>query len=194
MIRVSSSRGLSFVALMAALGNVLSFISIQLAPIVPSIPLGPVSVSLALDFSHLATFIAALLGGPVVGGLTGLVGGSVAAFEFGFSKGNILSGIGIPLGKALTGVAAGLVFKSLRDGKLKLVAATLVSYVPEAVFTWVLFVYLFPPILGFPQEIAIAVAIQILVKAFIEMLFMGTILAYLTGSKGFQAYGRSLTT
>ena len=33
------------------------------------IPLGPVSVSLALDLSHLATFIAALLGGPVIGGL-----------------------------------------------------------------------------------------------------------------------------
>ena len=194
MIAVSSSRGISFVALMAALGNVLSFISIQLAPLVPSIPLGPVSVSLALDFSHLATFIAALLGGPVVGGLTGLVGGSVAAFEFGFSKGNILTGIGLPLGKALTGVAAGLLFRSLRNGKLKLVAATLISYVPEAVFTWVLFVYLFPPILGFPQELATVVAIQILVKAFIEMLIMGAILASLTGSKGFQAFSRSITT
>ena len=65
------SRSLTFVAIMAALGNVLSFITTQLAPIAPNIPLGPVSVSLALDISHLTTFIAALLGGPVLGGITG---------------------------------------------------------------------------------------------------------------------------
>lgn len=191
MIFSSSSRWISFVALMSALGNVLSFISIQLAPLVPSIPLGPVSVSLALDFSHLATFIAALLGGPIIGGLTGLVGGSVAAFEFGFSKGNIITGIGLPLGKALTGVAAGLVFKSLKNGRLKLVALTIVSYVPEAIFTWILFVYLFPPLLGFPPALALVVATQILVKAFVEMLILGMILGYLTGSKGFQVFSRS---
>ncbi len=192
MVAISSSRGISFVALMAALGNVLSFVSIQLSPLVPSIPLGPISVSLALDLSHIATFIAALLGGPVVGGLTGLVGGSVAAFEFGVSQGNILSTIGIPIGKALTGVFAGLLFKSLSNGKLRLVGATVVSYVPEAAFTWVLFVYLLPLFLGLPQQIAMAVAVQIIIKAFIEMLLMGAILAYLTASRGFQSFSRSL--
>ena len=34
MISVFTSKGISFIALMAALGNVLSFISIQLSPIV----------------------------------------------------------------------------------------------------------------------------------------------------------------
>ena len=63
------SKSLTFIALMAALGNILSFMSTQLAPIAPNIPLGPVSVSLALDLSHLATFIAALFGGPIVGGI-----------------------------------------------------------------------------------------------------------------------------
>src|SRR4030042_902346 len=101
------SKGLVFAAMMAALGNVLSFLSMQLAPIAPNVPLGPVSVSLALDLSHLATFIASLFGGPLVGGVTGLVGGLVAAFEFGFSKGNLVTGLGLPLGKALTGGAAG---------------------------------------------------------------------------------------
>ena len=193
MVSISTSKGLSFVALMAALGNVLSYISIQLAPLLPSIPLGPVSFSLALDLSHLATFIAALLGGPVVGGLTGLVGGSVAAFEFGFSKGNIVTGIGLPLGKALTGVAAGIVFNSLRNGRLRLVAAAAISYVPEAIFTWVLFVYLFPPLLGFPEALALAVATQVIVKAFVEMLILGSVMAYLAGSKGFQAFARSIS-
>src|SRR4030042_4043481 len=107
MLNISTSKGLSFVAMMAALGNVLSFISIQLSPIVPSIPLGPISFSLALALSHLATFTASLLGGPIVGGLTGLVGGSVAAFQFGFSTGNLITGFALPLGKAMTGVVAG---------------------------------------------------------------------------------------
>jgi len=191
MVNVSTSKWISFVAVMAALGNALSFVSIQLSPLVPSIPLGPVSVSLALDFSHLATFIAAFLGGPIVGGLAGLIGGFVAAFEFGFSQGNWISGIGIPIGKAMTGVAAGLLFKSLRSGRLKILAATAISYIPEAIFTAIIFVYLLPVFYGLPQVVAMVLAIQVVVKAYIEMLIMGTILAYITGSKGFQTFTRS---
>ncbi len=150
MIKVSTSKGLSFVALMAALGNVLSFISIQLSPIVPSIPLGPVNFSLALDLSHLATFIAALLGGPVVGGLTGLVGGFVSAFQFGFSQGNIITGIGLPLGKAMTGIVAGILFQRISVGRWKTLAVTVISYIPEAIFTAFIFIYLYPIFYGLP--------------------------------------------
>ena len=111
MAKVFNSKTLTFIAVMAALGNALSFISIRLAPLVPSIPLGPVSVSLALDLSHVSTFTAALFGGPIIGGMTGLIGGLVAAFEFGFSKGNFIAGFGVPIGKAMTGVAAGLLLQ-----------------------------------------------------------------------------------
>ena len=184
------SKTLTFIALMGALGNVLSFISIQLAPLIPSIPLGPVSFSLALDLSHITTFISALFGGPIVGGMTGLIGGLVAAFEFGFSKGNIITGFMLPIGKAMTGIAAGLVMARLRinGNRLRMVLATVIAYIPEGVLTASLFIFLFPLLFGTPIFVAKAIAVQILVKAFIEMIAMGFILASMIGNQGFTDY------
>jgi hypothetical protein len=186
------SRSLTFVAIMAALGNVLSFITTQLAPIAPNIPLGPVSVSLALDISHLTTFIAALLGGPVLGGITGAVGGVVAAFEFGFSKGNFVTGFGLPLGKALTGIAAGYLFQRYDlDSWIKSALLTVVSYIPEGLFTLVLFRYLLPPVTGMPIGIATLIGYQIVVKAFIEMILLGLLLRQIISNAGFKNYAES---
>ncbi len=184
------SKSLVFAAMMAALGNVLSFLSIQLAPLMPNIPLGPVQMSLALDLSHLTTFIAALYGGPVVGGLTGLLGGLIAAFEFGFSKGNLITGFGLPLGKAMTGVAAGLVMSrfDVNESRVRPVLATVISYIPEAVFTVFLFVSLFPVFLGLPPVVATAIATQIIIKAFFEMVVMGIVLAGMIENQGFTHY------
>jgi uncharacterized membrane protein len=178
---------------MAALGNVLSFISIQLAPIAPSVPLGPVSVSLAFDLSHIATFVAALFGGPAVGALTGLVGGLVAAFQFGFSQGNFVTGIALPLGKAATGLVAGILVGRIDFSKRRLlfVPATVIAYVPEGVFTAYIFASLYPVLFGMPQFIADALTVQILVKATIEMVLMGLIVAGLYGNGSFVAYARS---
>lgn len=177
---------------MAALGNVLSFITTQLAPIAPNIPLGPVSVSLALDISHLTTFIAALLGGPVLGGITGAVGGVVAAFEFGFSKGNFVTGFGLPLGKALTGIAAGYLFQRYDlDSWIKSALLTVVSYIPEGLFTLVLFRYLLPPVTGMPIGIATLIGYQIIVKAFIEMILLGLLLRQIISNAGFKNYAES---
>jgi len=186
------SKTLAFAATMAALGNALSFLSIQLTPLVPSIPLGPVTVSLALDLSHLSTFIAALFGGPLVGGLTGLLSGLVAAFEFGFSKGNVVTGIGLPLGKAMTGVAAGYVFRRLyvEGSPLRMVASTVVAYVPEALLTLVLFRYVLPVVAGLPAGLATAIAFQIIVKAFFEMVLLGLVMVGLTGNAVFSDLSR----
>lgn len=188
MTQKTSSKNLMFIAIMAALGNALSFITMQLSPIAPNIPLGPVTVSLALDFSHLTTFIAALYGGPFVGAITGAVGGLIAAFEFGFSKGNIVTGIGLPIGKALTGLAAGYVFKWFKESKYSNYLTTVVSYIPEAILTFVLFKYLLPPATGIPEGIAVAIAVQIIVKAFIEMVILGGLLTWLTGNLGFKSF------
>jgi len=190
------SKTLTFIALMGALGNVLSFISIQLAPLIPSIPLGPVSFSLALDLSHITTFISALFGGPIVGGMTGLIGGLVAAFEFGFSKGNIITGFGLPAGKAMTGVAAGLVMARLRvnGNRLTMVMATVIAYIPEALFTAFIFISLFPIFFGMPPSIASAITVQILVKAFFEMIAMGLILTGMLGNQGFTGYVKGFFT
>jgi len=186
------SKTLAFAATMAALGNALSFLSIQLTPLVPSIPLGPVTVSLALDLSHLSTFIAALFGGPLVGGLTGLLSGLVAAFEFGFSKGNVVTGIGLPLGKAMTGVAAGYVFRRLyvEGSPLRMVASTVVAYVPEALLTLVLFRYVLPVVAGLPAGLATAIAFQIIVKAFFEMVLLGLVMVGLTVNAVFSDLSR----
>ena len=182
------SKHISFIAIIAALGNILSLISINLVPIMPNFP--GTSVSMALDLSHIATFIASLYGGPLVGGLTGLVSGSVAAFEFGFSKGNIVAGIGVPIGKALTGIVAGILFRKLDviTNKINGPIVTVISYLPEGVFTYFLFVYLYPIFVGLPVEIATAIVISILTKAFIEMLAMGVIIIMLVSNSGFRNY------
>ena len=138
--------------------------------------------------------MAALLGGPVIGGFTGLVGGLVAAFQFGFSQGNIVTGIGLPLGKAMTGVAAGFLFKKIKAANWRTIAVTVASYIPEAVFTAVLFVYLYPLLYGLPQAVATLVATQILVKAFVEMLIMGFLLSVIAGSKGFRGFTQTLAS
>jgi hypothetical protein len=183
------SKALIFAAMMASLGNALSFLSTQLAPIAPNIPLGPIQVSLALDFSHLSTFIAALFGGPVVGGLTGLVGGLVAAFEFGFSKGNLVTGFGLPLGKALTGITAGLLFSKLYDSTgTRMIITTVVSYIPEGLLTLILFRYLLPLYLALPKSIATTIGIQIVIKAFIEMIILGVLLIVINNNLGFKSY------
>lgn len=183
-----SSKSLTFIAIMSALGNVLSFISIQLTPLIPNVSLGPVSISLAFDLSHVATFTAALFGGPVIGGLTGLIGGLVAAFEFGFSKGNIISGVGVPVGKALTGITAGYIMSRIDLSKRKrlFIPTTLISYIPEGIFTAIIFMVLLPAYSGLPSFLAPVITIEVLVKATIEMVLMGIILIGLYGNKAFS--------
>jgi len=194
---VRSTKGVVFVAVMSALGNVLSFLSITVSPIIPSIPLGPISVSLALDLSHVTTFIAALFGGPAVGGFTGMIGGLVAAYEFGFSKGNLITGFGLPVGKALTGVAAGLIMRTLGlldRRRLLVVPTTVASYLPEAVYTAFLFIVVFPLVFSLPPLMVNIIAAQILVKAFFEMIVMGFILATMLKNRGFTEYVKGFFT
>ncbi|MBN1682160.1 ECF transporter S component [Candidatus Bathyarchaeota archaeon] len=188
-----SSKTISFIAIMAALGNVLSYISIQLAPIVPSIPFGPVTVSLAFDLSHLTTFISALFGGSIIGGLVGLIGGLVAAFEFGFSKGNLITGLGLPLGKAMTGLTAGFLFKKyFKEIKpLLIIIGTIISYIPEGIFTIIIFTVLYPIYFNMPNIIANTIATQIILKAIIEMILLGLLVATFNNNKSFVKYAKT---
>lgn len=199
-----SSKVVAFVAVMSALGNVLSLLSIKIAPIMPSLPLGPIHVSVALDLSHVATFIAALFGGPTIGGLTGLIGGLVAANEFGFSQGNLITGFGLPLGKAITGFVAGLIFRYLHilDGrKLQMVLATLASWLPEGGYTSLLLLVIIPEVLSKTETEKAAmisffrpVTAGILVKASVEMIIMGLILTAILRNRGFTEYIKSVFT
>ena len=191
--RAWSSKTLVFIAVMGAIGNVLSGLSIFSAPIIPSIPLGGTSISLALDLSHLSTFISALVGGPIIGAATGLIGGAVAAYQFGFSQGNLITGFGLPIGKAITGAVAGLlIYKfglSQKDrNPLFFIPTTLLSYVPEAIYTAFLFIMVFPIVYGLPISLAYLITLQILVKASIEMVAIGMIGAALLSHRGFMSF------
>ena len=189
MSGILSSKNLTFISMMAALGNVLSLLSIHLSPFMPSIPVGPLNFSLALDLSHMTTFIAALFGGPLVGGVTGLIGGAIAAFEFGFSKGNLVTGFGLPIGKALTGLTAGLLMSRLNPNKdrLRMVISTVASYIPEGLFTILIFVIIYP--IFFPRtplSFILPFTTQIIVKAFAEMVIIGILISVMTDNQGFN--------
>lgn len=194
-MRWRSGKAAAITGLLGALGNALSLLSIRMAPLLPSLPMGPISISIALDMSHIATFIAALFGGPSTGFLTGLIGGLIASYEFGFSKGNLITGFGLPIGKALTGLTAGLILRRLgsRSNKgLLMVPTTVISYIPEGAYTALLFIYIFPIAFGIPHWMASMLTLQILAKAFVEMIVMGFILMGLINNRGFSEYIKGL--
>jgi hypothetical protein len=126
-----------------------------------------------------------------------MVGGLVAAYKFGFSQGNFITGFGLPLGKALTGITAGLIVRilGLWDGhRLLLLLTTLISYIPEAVYTAFLFIVIFPIVFGLPLPVANVIATQILTKAFFEMIIMGLILSMVMKNQGFTEYIKGFFT
>lgn len=188
-----SAKSAVFVGIMGALSNLLSGLSILLVPFLPAVPLGPYSISVALDLSHLTTFIAALYGGPGIAGLTGLIGGMVGANEFGFSKGNYVTGFGLPIGKALTGITAGFVMRTLGlrtrgRNRILIVASALLSYIPEGIYTAFLFLGIFPLVFETPLFILYPIAITILIKGFIEMFAEGIVLYALYANQGFSGF------
>lgn len=174
----------SFIAIMGALGNLLSALSIMIAPI---------SEQVAFDFSHVATFIAALYGGPAVGALTGFIGGFAPAVLFGYVRGQLgIFGFTIPLGKAITGLTVGLlsrVFKPFERSysSVSVILAILLGYIPEAFYT----VYVFKSLIPFfvPAMAFLAAAlVPILIKAWFEMVILGFFMAALFGNQGFTSF------
>jgi len=191
-------KSIVFTAVMGAIGNVLSGLSIYSAPLIPSIPLGAVSISLALDLSHLSTFIAALIGGSSVGAATGFVGGAIAAYQFGFSQGNVITGFGLPIGKAITGATAGFLISKLGFFKnerkpLLFIPITLLAYVPEAIYTAVLFIVVFPAVYGLPLFVVYLITTQILIKASVEMVAIGIIGVALLSNRGFNSFAKGFS-
>jgi|YelNatPaOPRAMG01_1025707.scaffolds.fasta_scaffold08115_8 hypothetical protein len=185
---------LVFTAVMSAVGNVLSAISILLVPIAPAVPIGPITISVSFDMSHLATFLGAVQFGSSIGGLTGLVSGLVASYEYGFSKGNIINGLAIPIGKAITGITAGLLLKVLRfqRGKRKNILFLLpsIAYFPEAAYTALVFLVVLPQVVGVPSAMFYPVLVVILTKAWIEMIIIGLLLVAILNSGILNALSR----
>jgi riboflavin transporter FmnP len=183
-----NSRQVAFIALMSALGFLLSALSLNVAPIFTAVGQG----GAALDLSHVSTFIAAIFSGPLLGGIVGFLSGIYAGYYFGYVMGSLglLSLIGVPSGKALTGLTAGLLYKALHvnsrsRSSLLTVLVVLVSYIPECLFTIAYFRYLVPFFYGFTMEFMIPIVIS---KAWVEISVMSLLMGALNGNYGFKEF------
>ena len=175
------ARRSAFVAMLSALGIVLSAISLNIT----------IGTSAALDLSHIATFVAAIFGGPIVGATVGLFGGLYAGYYFGFVFGQgLVALVGVPLGKALTGYTSGLLYKRLKIGdnphrSILTVPVTLISYIPECIFTIVYFLYIVTIVNGAGMAYILPLVIP---KAWMEIAVMSIIMGALVGNVGFREF------
>jgi len=181
---------ISFILIMSALGNVLFAISYYTGNIAPGV---------ALDFSLVAVFVAGFYGGPYVGFFSGLFVGILPGIMFGpMGMSSWLGLIGLPIGKALTGLTSGILSKSVRTSNrprissLLMIPATLAAYVPEFVFTYAFFAYMMPAILG--SGGAYTFIYFIMPKALGEVTVMSVLMTALAGNTGFSDFiGRFFT-
>jgi uncharacterized membrane protein len=177
----------AFIGMLSALGIVLSAISLNIAPVLSTVGQG----GAALDLSHIATFIAAIFGGPIVGATVGLLGGLYSGYYFGFVFGQgLVAVVGVPLGKAMTGFMAGLLYKKLKIGNgsrhsFLAVPATLLSYVPESIYTVLYFLYVVTLVNGQGMAYLIPLVIP---KAWIEIIVMSILMGALAGNSGFREF------
>ena len=178
-----NTKKLAFAIMMGALGNVLFIISYYT---------GQIAAGIALDLSLLGVIIAGFYGGPLTGILAGAIAGILPGIMYGpLGSNGILGLIGLPVGKALTGLTIGLLAKGLKIQQrtrqsLTTAPATLLAYVPEGIFTYVYFSYLLPFFTG--NLLSWAIISTILLKATVEVIIMSVIMAALVGNKGFKDF------
>ena len=179
-----NTKKLAFAIMMGALGNVLFLVSFYT---------GQIAQGIALDLSLLGVFIAGLYGGPLTGLIAGLIAGVLPGVMFGpLGSGGVLGLIGLPVGKALTGLTIGLLAKGLKLQHItrqSLITApiTLLAYLPEGIFTFVYFSILLPLFSG-NGIMPMAIIVTILLKAVGEVIVMSVIMAALAGNTGFRDF------
>ena len=183
------AKQISFIAMMSALGLLLSGISLNAAPILSAVS---GEGGAALDLSHIATFVAAVFAGPYIGGVVGFLSGIYSGYYFGYVMGSLglLSLIGIPFGKALTGLAAGFLYKRLKVSRSSrsstlTIPVILISYVPECIFTVFYFLRLVLYVYGSAMAFMIPIIIP---KAWIEIFLMSLFMGALVGNAGFREF------
>jgi hypothetical protein len=179
------AKTVSFTLMMGVLGNLLFAVSYYA---------GFLSPGVALDFSLVAVFVAGFYAGPWIGLMAGLFVGIFPGIMFGpMGMGSWLGLLGLPLGKGLTGLAAGIVSRSLKLGQRPhssalAVPAVLFSYIPECLFTYAYFAYLMPAILG--SGGASVFIYYVLPKALGEVTIIGFLMAAVVGNHGFNDFIR----
>lgn len=175
------SRSLAFIVFMAALGNVLGFLTI--APTLVQ--------QVALDFSLLPVFIAAFYGGPLLGGITGLLAGVVPSIWFGPLGSLGPLGVSVSIGKFIVGVAAGLLMRVLRARERStwlLVPIVFLSFAPEALWIVLVFAVMVPALLPAAPEFLHGLWAPILIKGLFEIGVMAFFMAALVGHEGFKRF------
>jgi len=176
-----SVKDLTFALSMGAVGNVLAAITIA-----------PTMVrQVALDFSSLPVFIAAVFGGPAVGGLTGFLAGILPSAFFGFIGGQLgILGFGTSIGKAISGFCVGVLTRIVRSSQSRtalLIPIVLLGFVPEAAWIYVLFT-VFIPVFMPNQAFLSAFMVPILTKAWFEIVVMSVFTSAIAGHSGFRAF------
>ncbi len=178
---------LIFTVMMGALGNVLFMLSQTVLS----------WSQIALDISHIGTLIAAIYGGPLTGLIAGTLVGLGPGLYFGYIGGSLglLGLVGLPAGKALTGIFVGLLTRWLKINKrrvssLTVIPTVLIGYIPECIFTVFFFQVLVAIFLPFAAQFLIPLLVPILVKAWIEIGIMSFFMAALIGNKGFSDFVR----
>ncbi len=182
------TKKLAFSLMMGALGSAFFAVSYYFGPLAPGVN---------LDFSLVAVFIAGFFGGPVLGAFTGLIAGILPGIMFGpLGMGGALGLIGLPLGKALSGVTSGFIGKALKLGGEKQrpsilgIPASFLSYVPEAFYTIGYFIVLAN---GDFSAGSATYLIYILPKALVELTIISVIMAALIGNNGFCNFAGMFT-
>lgn len=179
------AKTISFTLMMGVLGNVLFAISYYAGNLAPGV---------ALDFSLVAACIAGFYGGPLTGFISGLFVGIMPGIMFGpMGMGSWLGLFGLPLGKGLTGLTAGIVARGSGLGRrpyssLLAVPATLLAYIPECLFTYAYFAYLMPFFLE--SGGAFTFIVYILPKALAEVTIISFLMAAIIGNHGFNDFIR----
>jgi LytS/YehU family sensor histidine kinase len=177
-----NSKAIALMASMGALGNVLAAITI-----VPTIV-----QQVALDFSALPVLIMGVFGGPIFGGLTGVIAGVLPSIFFGFIGGGLgFLGFSNCVGKAIHGVVVGLLARTLRPVErrktLLLIPIVLLGFVPEAI--WIALVFkVFVPLFIPSQAFLSVILPTILAKATFEVCIMGFFTSALAGHEGFKSF------
>ena len=176
-----SVKDLTFALSMGAVGNVLAAITIA-----------PTMVrQVALDFSSLPVFIAAVFAGPAVGGLSGFLAGILPSAFFGFIGGQLgILGFGTSIGKAISGFSVGVLTRIVRSSHSRtalLIPIVLLGFVPEAAWIYVLFT-VFIPVFMPNQAVLSAFLVPILTKAWFEIVVMSVFTSAIAGHSGFRAF------
>ena len=104
--------------------------------------------------------------------------------------------IGLPIGKALTGLTTGAFCKLFNVNQsahpsILTVPIVLMGYIPECLFTIFFFLVLVPYFFGWAS---VSLLISILVKAWIEIGVMSVLMGALTGNGGFNTFMTKILT